>query len=184
MLSIKSLIWWSLTGPCLIWLLLLSHVMYHHLYTIPAPIPGPVWPKDTQSRVKAAMQSSRQFILEDFVKVFKAELPPEKFLALRATEDIVFEDPLERFEGREDVSQFLSMCKYLSGFNFEIYQEVHSVHEVLLDWRLTFGLAALGPSGPQMSIPMRTHIMLEPAEKPGAAEKIFLLPRIGTETSN
>ena len=36
-----------------------------------------------------------------------------------------------------------------------------------------FGIAALGLSGPQMSIPMRTHIMLEPAEKPGAAEKIF-----------
>ena len=43
----------------------------------------------------------------------------------------------ERFEGIEDVSQFLSMCKYLSGFKFEIYQEVHSVHEVLLDWRLS-----------------------------------------------
>ena len=49
------------------------------------------------SRVKLAMQSSRQFILEDFVKVFKAELSPEKFLQLRATEDIVFEDPLERY---------------------------------------------------------------------------------------
>ena len=134
---------------------------FQHLYTKPQPIPSPVWPKDTQSRVKSAMQSSRQFILEDFVKVFKAELPPEKFLALRATEDIVFEDPLERyleslestfhnflashplserFEGKEDVSQFLSMCRYLSGFKFEIYQEVHSVHEVLLDWRLTVSL--------------------------------------------
>ena len=42
-----------------------------------------------------------------------------------------------RFEGREDVSQFFHMCKYLSGFNIEIYGEVHSAHEILLDWRLT-----------------------------------------------
>ena len=34
MVGIKSLIFWSVTGPCLIWLLLLSHVMYHvRIYT-------------------------------------------------------------------------------------------------------------------------------------------------------
>ena len=36
-----------------------------------------------------------------------------------------------------------------------------------------FGIAALGPLAPQMSIPMRTHLLLEPAERPGGAEKIF-----------
>ena len=37
---------------------------------------------------------------------------------------------------------------------------------------MQFGIAAW-PSGPQMSLPMRTHLLLEPAERAGKAEKIF-----------
>ena len=60
-------------------------------------MPNAVWPENVRPDMKAAIIANRQFILEDFVKLFKNEVQPEKFLKLRATDDIVFEDPLERY---------------------------------------------------------------------------------------
>ena len=61
----------------------------------------------------------------------------QKFLKIRATDDITFEDPLERIDGIDNVGHFFSMCKYLELFEFKVHKEIHSAHEILLDWELS-----------------------------------------------
>jgi hypothetical protein len=55
----------------------------------------------------------------------------------RATEDITWEDPLQRFDGADDVGLFLGMLKHFTGWKFNIRSEVHSAHEILVDWDIT-----------------------------------------------
>lgn len=84
--------------------------------------------------MKSAIIANRKFIIDDLKNMFNSKLDYKKFLKNRATEDVVFEDPLERFEGAENVGHFFSMVKYFDNFEFKIHNEVHSAHEALLDW--------------------------------------------------
>ena len=42
----------------------------------------------------------------------------------------------QRFDGASDVGAFLGMCQYLDGATFKVHHEVHSAHEILLDWEI------------------------------------------------
>ena len=37
-------------------------------------------------------------------------------------------------DGAVEFGHFLSMCKYLDNFEFKVHHEIHSAHEILLDW--------------------------------------------------
>ena len=119
--------------------------------------------------------------MNDFYKpmlkaVMAAKLRPAKFMSTRATSDFSWEDPLERFDGSSDAAIFLGMCQYLEGVTFKVHHEVHSAHEILMDWDISFGIKGLSHiPWLKVSIPMRTHLLLEPAEKPGSSERLFRL---------
>ena len=68
--------------------------------------------------------------------VFSAKLDYKKFLKTRTTEDISFEDPLERVNGAEDFGHLLAMCKYFDKLEFKVHHEIHSAHEIIMDWEL------------------------------------------------
>jgi len=176
MAPLKKLLVWSITGPLLLWAALMLHVIYHHAFSEPAGLPSPQWPSHIKPDMKEAMIANRKFILDDLKAVMSAKLRPAKFMSTRATSDLSWEDPLERFDGASDVAIFLGMCQYLEGLTFKVHHEVHSAHEILMDWDISFGIKGLSHiPWLKVSIPMRTHLLLEPAEKPGSSERVFRL---------
>ena len=64
-------------------------------------------------------------------------------MASRTTSDFVWEDPLEKIEGVEDVTMFFGLIKYFGAVEFKTFQEVHSAHEIIMDWELTVGFISL-----------------------------------------
>jgi len=170
-MGLKTVIVWSLSGPLIIYGLLMIHVIYQHGFKVPNPLPKPQWPNHVKEDLKQAIIANRKYIIQDLKDVFSSKLDYNKFLKNRATDDISFEDPLERIDGAVEFGHFLSMCKYLDNFEFKVHHEIHSAHEILLDWDIKFGIKAF-PSI-RMSIPMRTHMMMEPPQKAGEPEKIF-----------
>ena len=107
-----------------------------HAFTEPAGLPKPEWPSEVKPDMKEAIIANRKYILDDLKSVMSAKLRPAKFMSTRATDDFIWEDPLERFEGASDVAAFLGMCHYLDGVTFKVHHEVHSAHKILLDWEI------------------------------------------------
>ena len=95
------------------------------------------------------------------------KLRPAKFISTRVTADFIWEDPLERFEGASDVAAFLDMNDVLEGVTFKVHNEVHSAHEIVLDWEVGFGSKSI--PWMKVNLPMRIHLLLEPVEKPGSS---------------
>ena len=87
------------------------------------------------------------------------------------TDDFEFEDPMGRYIGQ---AEFVHLSKIIaatvSGLDFNIKGEYHGPHEVIMDWTMNFNMK---PFGFTVNLPMRTHILLEPAEKGAKQEKIF-----------
>ena len=126
--------------------------------------------------MKKAMIANWKYIIDDLKAVMSGKLRPAKFISTRATADFLWEDPLERFDGASDVGAFLDMNQFLDGVTFKVHHEVHSAHEILLDWEIAFGYKGLSHiSWLKVNIPMRIHLLLEPAEKPGSSERLFKL---------
>ena len=117
--------------------------------------------------------TDQRFILKEisFLKIHT--LRPAKFISTRATADFIWEDPLERFEGASDVAAFLDMNDVLEGVTFKVHNEVHSAHEIVLDWEVGFGSKSI--PWMKVNLPMRIHLLLEPVEKPGSSERLFKL---------
>jgi len=176
MALLKKLLLWSITGPFLVWAALMLHVIYHHGFTEPGGLSAPQWPDHIKPDMKEAMIANRKYIIDDLKAVMSGILRPAKFISTRVTADFIWEDPLERFDGASDVGAFLGMCQYLDGATFKVHHEVHSAHEILLDWEIAFGFKGLSHiPWLKVNIPMRTHLLLEPAEKPGSSERLFKL---------
>lgn len=95
------------------------------------------WPSEVKADLREAIIANRKYIIEDVKALYSSKLEPEKFFSTRATPDIAFEDPLERFEGRAELVMFMNMCKYLDGLAFKINKEVHSTHEMVYDWEIS-----------------------------------------------
>ncbi len=50
------------------------------------------------------------------------------------TPDVVWEDPIQRMEGQFELFNLANLARYYKSFTFEHYNEIHSAHEILLDW--------------------------------------------------
>ena len=107
-----------------------------HALSTPSALPKPHWPAETPRDLKEAIIANRKYILEDVKALFSGQMEAEKFMSIRATSDISFEDPLERFEGAQELAIFFKMCQYLDGVSIKIHNTVHSAHEMLLDWEI------------------------------------------------
>jgi len=171
-MALKKLMLWAITGPLLLWAALMLHVIYHHAYTKPGPLPNSQWPAHIKPDMKEAIIANRKYILEDMKNLFDNKMEVKKFMASRTTSDFVWEDPLQKIEGVEDVTMFFGLIKYFGAVEFKTFQEVHSAHEIIMDWELTIILPK-SVGSLKFGLPMRTHLMLEPAEKAGSAEKLF-----------
>jgi len=137
-MGLKSVIFLAVAGPLLMYGLLMSHVVYQHAFKTPNPMPSiGGWPHHVQPDMKKAIIGNRKYIIQDLKNVFSSKMDHQKFLKIRATDDITFEDPLERIDGIDNVGHFFSMCKYLELFEFKVHKEIHSAHEILLDWELS-----------------------------------------------
>ena len=159
-MGLKSVIFLAVAGPLLMYGLLMSHVVYQvltplfqnmkllkkitfvdhfqHAFKTPNPMPSVGgWPHHVQPDMKKAIIGNRKYIIQDLKNVFSSKMDHQKFLKIRATDDITFEDPLERIDGIDNVGHFFSMCKYLELFEFKVHKEIHSAHEILLDLELS-----------------------------------------------
>ncbi len=54
-------------------------------------------------------------------------------------ERFVWEDPMERLEGKEEFSDFMYLSKYVKDIEFEVSSESHSLDETIMDWKLKVG---------------------------------------------
>ena len=92
------------------------------------------------------------------------------------TTDATFEDPIQTWEGKKDLRTMFKMCQGLLVSNdYDIRGEHHGPNEIVLDMTMSFVMNVYGTKVGPISLPMRQRIMLEPASKPGAQEKIFAI---------
>ena len=61
-------------------------------------------------------------------------MTPEEFKSKRMTSDFVWEDPLQRYEGAEDSTLFFGLGKYFAEVSSKRHNEIHSSHEIIMDW--------------------------------------------------
>lgn len=96
---------------------------------------------------------------------------PKDFFSNRLTDDFEFEDPTGRYVGQNELAEFYKVIlAAVSDLDFDIKGEYHGPHEIVMDWTMRFKLV---PLWFPIELPMRAHILLEPAEQGGKLEKIF-----------
>jgi len=158
-------------GPLFIYLIILAHTVYQVGFREPEPLNVPQWPSGTKAEDKQAIIEGRKPILREFMDFLGGK--NAEFFKQHATEDIDWEDPIERITGFSEVDGFARLAtRWIKNTEIEIFSENHAPHEIIMDWKLKTTVSFL-PNFP-MSIGMRTHILLEPSEvKIGAPEKVF-----------
>lgn len=171
-MSVIKIIWNIILGPLLLWLLLIGHVVYQTGFRDADEITINEWSKETKENEREAIIKVRQILIKELKDALNGKAS-QKFLNELVTDDIEWEDPLEKIKGHEE---FVLLFKRLvpatfKEIDFTIYGEYHSNHEIIMDWSLKSTLKAL-PSY-HLDIPMRTHLFLEPPSKKGELEKIF-----------
>jgi hypothetical protein len=63
-MSALRIIIWSIAGPILIWLALLTHVFYQFAFVDPLPVKVAGWPSGTDESVKDIIIQNRKYILQ------------------------------------------------------------------------------------------------------------------------
>jgi len=156
-------------GPFLVYGLFLGHVTYQMSKT-PEDLQMPAWPAQTSKAEKEAIIQSRKPIIDGMMDLAAAKNPD--FASKFCTEDIEYEDPIQKIAGFKD---FDGMIKFLHRFikhsEFDIHGEHHSTHEIVLDWTITVQHKMM--SGIKLPLYLRTHLLLEPPAKKGGSEIIF-----------
>ena len=121
-------------GPLLIYFILMGHVAYQ-TFKSPSELDVPAWPSQATAQEKNAIIASRKPIIKDLMDVCAGK--NGKFAQQYATEDVEFEDPMQRFIGFKEVSQFLSVpVRHIKNAEFEIHGEHHAPHEIIMDWTI------------------------------------------------
>jgi len=158
-------------GPLVIYFLILGHVVYHVGFKEPEPLKVPQWPSSTKVEDKQAIIAARKPILREFMDFLGGK--NAEFFKKHATEDIDWEDPIERIKGFDEMDGFAKLAtRWIKESEIDVISENHSPHEIIMDWKIKTTVSFL-PNNP-MSINMRTHIMMEPSEvKVGGPEKVF-----------
>lgn len=148
----------AILGPVLIYFILIAHVVFQVGFKENEPLQAPEWPAGTNKADKDAVIAARKPILHDFMDFVGGK--NGDFFKKHATEDIVWEDPVERFTGIEEVDGFARVAtRWIKSTEFQIHAANHAPHEVVFDWTLTTTLSIL-PSFP-MTLRLRTHILME-----------------------
>lgn len=158
-------------GPILIYFVLLAHVVYQVGLKEAEPLDVHKWPANTKAEDKAAIIAARKPILREFMDFLGGK--NAEFFKQHGTEDVDWEDAIERISGFNEVDGFARLAtRWIKDTEIEVFSENHAPHEIIMDWKLKTTVSFL-PSLP-MSIRMRTHILLEPSTvKIGAPEKVF-----------
>jgi len=158
-------------GPVFLYLIVLGHIVYQVGFREPEPLNVPQWPSATKAEDKKAIIDARKVIIREFMDFMGGK--NAEFFKKHGTEDIDWEDPIERITGASEVDGFAKLAtRWIKNTDIEIFSENHAPHEIIMDWKVKTTLSFL-PSIP-MSIGMRSHILLEPSEvKVGGPEKIF-----------
>jgi len=119
---------------------------------------------------KEAIIKGRKAIINDFLDMVAGK--NMDFSKTHCTEDVEFEDPIEKFVGMKEFNQFVeAYSRYTKDAEIEIYQELHSPHEIVLDIQIKCWFHLL-PNYPWV-MKQRNHYMLEPPSTKGGSEKVF-----------
>lgn len=174
-MGLKGLIYWAIVGPLLLSLLLLSHTGYRVYVQKPGPITITDFPREIAKADKESIIKSRKGLLEDVMDAFAGKFTggqARKFVKERFTSDGEFEDPWSKFKGSDELYTLVeTMHLCMHNIEYDIHGEFHGPHEYIVDWTMV-GYTKLFPNF-ALSIPMRSHFLVEPAAKPGTPEKIF-----------
>ena len=94
---------------------------------------------------------------------------------MQGTEDIIWEDPLGRYEGINDIITYFNLFCLFDGLDFKIIQEVHSEGKILLDWEHSGSFRGFTHiPWLNFKIRMKTHILLK-LSKDLNEERIFTI---------
>jgi len=156
-------------GPLILYGLLLGHVAYQVSKT-PKEIIMPTWPVAVSRSDREALIKARKPLVEGLMDMAAAK--NVEFAKKFCTEDIQYEDPLQKISGVKEFDLMTkSMHKFIKHAEFEFYGEHHSLHEIVLDWKVTVTQRVMS----QIKLPMylRTHLLLEPPATKGGTERVF-----------
>jgi len=156
-------------GPSLIYFFLLGHVAYQ-IYKDPDELKTQAWPAHTTKAEKEAIIKGRKPLINGILDLAAAKNPD--FAKKFCTDDIDFEDPIQRVKGLAEVD---SMVKFLHRVikhgEVEVHEEHHSAHEIVLVWTVTIQHHVM--SSVKMPMYLRSHVLLEPPATKGGPEKVF-----------
>ena len=126
----------ALLGPLLIYFIIASHVAYQIGFKEPEPLSITQWPATTKAEDKQAIIDARKPIIREFMDFLGGK--NAEFFKQHATEDIDWEDPIERITGLNEVDGFARLATRLcKNAEIEIFSENHAPHEIIMDWKLT-----------------------------------------------
>lgn len=156
-MGLSRLVTWSVVGPLVLWSVLVGHVVLRLAY-VESP------PAETLNDLEEDAVEERRVLVKDFQRVLAKGEPDRvrRFIEESLDERFVWEDPMERLEGKEEFSDFMYLSKYVKDIEFDVSSESHSVDETVVDWKLKVFLSFL-PDSPFV-LPMRTHFVYAQAE--------------------
>ena len=125
----------ALFGPLAIYLLMLGHVVYQVGFKEPEPLKVPQWPASTKPEDKQAIIAARKPILREFMDFLGGK--NAEFFKQHATEDIDWEDPIERIKGFDEMDGFAKLAtRWIKESEIDVISENHSPHEIIMDWNI------------------------------------------------
>ena len=110
-------------GPVFIYMMILMHGVYHVGFKDPGPLNVPQWPSTTKAEDKQAIITARKPILSGFMDFLGGK--NAEFFKQHATEDIDWEDPIERITGFSEVDGFARLAtRWIKNTEIEILSEI------------------------------------------------------------
>merc|ERR1712020_818589 len=101
---------------------------------------------------KQAIIAGRKPILKEFMDFLGGK--HADFFKHHATEDIDWEDPIERITGFSEVDGFARLAtRWIKNAEIEIFSENHAPHEIIMDWKLKTTVAFFSTSATKYENP-------------------------------
>lgn len=170
MLTLRSFVWNFVFGPLLIYGLLIAHVTYQVLKAPEDEVKVDSWPSTILPEEKAAIIKGRKAIINDFLDLVAGK--NKDFSSKHCTDDVEFEDPMQKFMGMKEFDQFIQAYSgYCKDGEIQVFEELHSPHEIVLDIEIKIWFHIL-PNYPWV-MRQRNHYLLEPPATKGGSEKVF-----------
>lgn len=171
-MGLGRMVMWAILGPILIYSIFLGHTICRMYIQEAEPVKVMDFPKGTTQQAKDQIIASRKDLIKDIMTLYKGK-GNKALVSKIGTEDLEFEDALQRYEGREDVASAFEVWKTLCSLSdITIHGEHHGAHEVVMDWTMVITMANQPDWWPSWSLRLRSNILLEPGVD-GKAEKVF-----------